>query len=93
MNAKQMSCVLSDIGTQAAALQRLVNLLINATDRRDTEALTESIAAVASRIGMVADMALQQVDGALVARGDVAQWTMPPRYFEAPAARPETVKG
>lgn len=83
MTPQQISCVLSDIAKQAATIDRLVNMLVDADDARDKEALIASIETAAARVGLVADMALQRFARAFVVRGDAEQWTMPPVYFQS----------
>ena len=89
MTPEQLGILLNDIAGMAKHIDRFTSLLMAnlGYGQDDEETYLTAIEAMAQRIGWVADMASDRIDGTGGAvRGDAEKWMMPPSFHRYQAA-------
>jgi hypothetical protein len=85
---RRAGVVFGEINLLAAVVERLGVLLVadQTGDERDTVAFQESIKAIASQIGLLADFGAELTGGLQHHGVDIAKWLLPPIYPDASEA-------
>lgn len=83
---RQSSAVFSEIAEAAFSLKNLTALLVGngGVTETDDAAILGGIAALVERVGMLADLGCDKCGGG-TSVGGLAEWALPPAYFDAEA--------